>query len=74
MSSTNQMGEVYIQSPAVAEVGVHPTAVQHHLGHTLLDHLVILRPAGSKQQKAHQSDKPYKDMSDTNSARLINHK
>lgn len=68
------MGEVYVQSLAVAEVGVHPTAVQHHLGHTLLDHLVILWPVGSKQQKSQQSDKPHKDMSDTNSARLINHK
>lgn len=65
------MGEVYVQPPAVAEVRVHPTAMQHHLRHTLLHHLVILRPAGSKKQKSQQSDKPHKDMSDTNSARLI---
>lgn len=48
--STNEIGEVHVQSPAVAKVRVHPTAMQHHLGHTLLDHLVILRPAGSKTQ------------------------
>lgn len=50
MRSTNQMGEVHVQSPAVAKVRVHSTAMQHHLGHTLLDHLVILRPAVSKTQ------------------------
>lgn len=44
------MGEVHVQSPAIAKVRVHPTAMQHHLGHTLLDHLVILRPAVSKTQ------------------------
>lgn len=68
------MGEVHVQPPAVAEVRVHPTAMQHHLRHTLLDHLVILRPAGSEKHKSQQSDKPHKDMSDTNSARLIKHK
>lgn len=65
------MGEVYVQPPAVAEVRVHPTAVQHHLRRALLDHLVILRPAGSKKHKSQQSDKPRKDMSDTDSAGLI---
>lgn len=74
ISSTNQMCEIHVQSPAVAEVGVHPTAMQHHLRHALLDHLVILRPAGSNRHKVQQSDKPHKDMSDTNSAGLIKHK
>lgn len=46
------MGEVHVQSPTVAKVRVHPTTMQHHLGHTLLDHLVILRPARSNTQKS----------------------
>lgn len=45
------MGEVHVQSPT-AKVRVHPTTMQHHLGHTLLDHLVILRPARSNTQKS----------------------
>lgn len=68
------MGEVHIQSSAVAKVGIHPTAMQHHLRHAFFYHLVILRSAGSQKHKAEQSDKPHKGMSDTNLTRLINHK
>lgn len=41
---TNEMTEVHIQSFPVGEIRVHPAAVQDDLGHTLLNHLVILRP------------------------------
>ena len=44
---TNKLGEVHIQSFTVAKVRVHPTAMQNHLGHAFLNHLVILRPEGS---------------------------
>lgn len=41
---TDEMTEVHIQSLPVGKIRVHPTAVEDDLGHTLLDHLVILRP------------------------------
>lgn len=41
---TDEVTEVYIQSLPVGKIRVHPTAVEDDLGHTLLDHLVILRP------------------------------
>lgn len=41
---TNEMTEVHIQSLPVGEIRVHPTTVEGNLGHTLLNHLVILRP------------------------------
>lgn len=41
---TDEVTEVYIQSLPTGKIRVHPTAVEDDLGHTLLDHLVILRP------------------------------
>lgn len=45
--NTNQMGEVHVQSLAVAKVGVHSVAMQDHLRHAFFYHLVVLRPEGS---------------------------
>lgn len=45
------MSEVHVQSFAVAEVGVHPIAMQDHLRHAFFYHLVILRPEGSENIK-----------------------
>lgn len=49
---TDEVGEVYVQSLPVSEVWVHPTAMEDHLRHTFLYHLVVLGPerAGSQAQ------------------------
>lgn len=51
LARTNQMGEVHIQSSAVAKVRVHPAAVQDHLRDAFFYNLVILRPEGSQNIK-----------------------
>lgn len=51
---TNEMTEVHIQSLPVGEIRVHPTTVEDDLGHTLLNHLVILRPVIKRTSKARE--------------------
>ena len=71
---TYEMCEVHIQPLAAAKVGVHPAAMQDHLGHTLLQDLVVLRSGGDGDGGAEQLDSSLSRMSDTHSPGLIKHK
>lgn len=51
LARTDQVGEVHVQPFAVAEVRVHPAAMQDHLRDAFFHNLVILRPEGSGHVK-----------------------
>lgn len=50
MKLTNKVTEVYIQSLSASEVRIHSTAMKDNLGHTLFNHLVVLRPVRTNKQ------------------------